>query len=211
MKENRKDLLTQPPQKVLLMYRSVIDMINEGIEINTIKVADITKRAGIGKGTAYEYFTTKEEIILKALMYQMLEFKISINDIIYSAATFQEKVYALLDFGYDHYDEGRTFYQILKILIGGYHVSDSLKQEFQELQQTNICKYWPEVQSIIFQAGIEEQILKQCDKKLYQLVFNSQVMAFIMLLHDNVKQGNPNANLEESKEFIYNSIVKLLG
>ena len=41
------------PQKVEMMFQAVIDMLNEGIDINTMKVQDITNRAGIGKGTAY--------------------------------------------------------------------------------------------------------------------------------------------------------------
>ena len=47
-------LICNPPKKVLAMYGAVIDLINEGCDINTLKVADITTRAGIGKGTAYE-------------------------------------------------------------------------------------------------------------------------------------------------------------
>ncbi|MGN0962864.1 MAG: TetR/AcrR family transcriptional regulator, partial [Clostridia bacterium] len=35
--------------------------------IRTLKVADIANRAGVGKGTVYEYFSSKEEIIQKAV------------------------------------------------------------------------------------------------------------------------------------------------
>ena len=56
-------LLLNPPEKVLAMYRAVVDLINEGNDIKVLKVSDITGCAGIGKGTAYEYFSSKEEII----------------------------------------------------------------------------------------------------------------------------------------------------
>ena len=62
-------LIHDPSQKVLAMYQAVIEFINEGCDINTLKVADITGRAGIGKGTAYEYFSSKEEIISSAILY----------------------------------------------------------------------------------------------------------------------------------------------
>lgn len=45
----KQRLLENPPEKVLLMYRAVVDMINEGCDVNTMKVSDITTRAGIGK------------------------------------------------------------------------------------------------------------------------------------------------------------------
>lgn len=57
------------PQKVRQLYTAVLELISEGIDVNTIKVSDITQRAGIGKGTAYDYFDTKEEIIVCALIH----------------------------------------------------------------------------------------------------------------------------------------------
>ena len=62
-------LLLNPPEKVLAMYRAVVDLINEGNDIRVLKVSDITGRAGIGKGTAYEYFSSKEEIISSSVLY----------------------------------------------------------------------------------------------------------------------------------------------
>ena len=35
--------------------------------VHTLRVADIAHRAGVGKGTVYEYFPSKEEIIQKAV------------------------------------------------------------------------------------------------------------------------------------------------
>ena len=57
------------PRKVGQLYNAVLELIEEGIDVNTIKVSDITQRAGIGKGTAYDYFDTKEDIIICALIY----------------------------------------------------------------------------------------------------------------------------------------------
>ena len=57
--------------KVLALYRAVLEFLDEGADINTIKVSDITRKAGIGKGTAYDYFKSREEIIVSALLYDM--------------------------------------------------------------------------------------------------------------------------------------------
>lgn len=55
--------------KVKAMYDAVLGLLNENADVNTMTVADITKKAGIGKGTAYEYFKSKEEIIAGAILY----------------------------------------------------------------------------------------------------------------------------------------------
>lgn len=53
------------------LYRAVGELIEEGADVNELKVSDITGRAGIGKGTAYEYFKNREDIISGAMIYQM--------------------------------------------------------------------------------------------------------------------------------------------
>ena len=57
------------PEKVRLLYEAVLAMVTDGWDINRMKVSDITAQAGIGKGTAYEYFSSKEEIIANAVLY----------------------------------------------------------------------------------------------------------------------------------------------
>lgn len=57
--------------KVKALYEAVEELIFENIDVKGIKVSDITERAGIGKGTAYEYFRNKEEIISSALLYHI--------------------------------------------------------------------------------------------------------------------------------------------
>lgn len=43
-------LLLNPPEKVLAMYRAVVDLINEGSDIKALKVSDITDAPGSEKG-----------------------------------------------------------------------------------------------------------------------------------------------------------------
>ena len=54
-----------------MLYEAVLAMVTDGWDINRMKVSDITAQAGIGKGTAYEYFSSKEEIIANAVLYDV--------------------------------------------------------------------------------------------------------------------------------------------
>lgn len=56
-----------PKEKAI--YQAVIELFEEGADVNNLTVSEITARAGIGKGTAYEYFSGKEEMIAKAFFY----------------------------------------------------------------------------------------------------------------------------------------------
>lgn len=57
----------QPKEQAI--YQAVLALFEDGADINNITVSEITGRAGIGKGTAYEYFSGKEEMIAKAFLY----------------------------------------------------------------------------------------------------------------------------------------------
>ncbi|MCM1065455.1 MAG: TetR/AcrR family transcriptional regulator [Eubacterium sp.] len=59
------------PPKVLRMYDAVIQLIEEGEDVSGIRVSTITDRAGIGKGTAYDYFDSKEDIIACAVVFHI--------------------------------------------------------------------------------------------------------------------------------------------
>ena len=61
----------QVPPKATAMYRAVSTLLREDKDISEMSVSMITGLAGIGKGTAYEYFDSKEEIIVCALLYEI--------------------------------------------------------------------------------------------------------------------------------------------
>ncbi len=62
--------------KEIDLFEGIAKLLNEGRSIHELKVADIASAAGMGKGTAYEYFSSKEEIIHEAIRYRIcLEFK----------------------------------------------------------------------------------------------------------------------------------------
>ena len=66
-----REALNQVPPKVIAMYRAVSTLLRENKDIPEMSVSMITGLAGIGKGTAYEYFDSKEEIIVCALLYEI--------------------------------------------------------------------------------------------------------------------------------------------
>lgn len=61
----------QVPPKVIAMYGAVSTLLQEDKDISEMSVSMITAMAGIGKGTAYQYFDSKEEIIVYALLYEI--------------------------------------------------------------------------------------------------------------------------------------------
>ena len=80
------------PQKVRQLYTAVLELIASGVDVNAIKVSDITQKAGIGKGTAYDYFDTKEDIIICALIYAVSGMIHRIKEEMNQYHTFREQI-----------------------------------------------------------------------------------------------------------------------
>ena len=85
------------PPKVLLMYRAIEQLIAEGTDLNTVKVSTITGLAGIGKGTAYDYFESKDDMIACALLYQIGIISYKLSKALESQESFAAQITFLLD------------------------------------------------------------------------------------------------------------------
>lgn len=85
-------------EKELLLYQAVIELLDEGIEVHQIKVSDITNRAGVGKGTAYEYFSSKEEMITKAVYWHGNQRFLELVDTLNAKKSLRAQVMAMFDF-----------------------------------------------------------------------------------------------------------------
>lgn len=78
--------------KVKAIYQAVFELFEEGADLNSLTVSEITKKAGIGKGTAYEYFSDKEEMIAKAIFYNVEMFCQKINEGVAKEKSLYDKI-----------------------------------------------------------------------------------------------------------------------
>lgn len=85
------------PEKVLLLYRAVGELIEEGADVSKTCVLAITKRAGIGKGTAYDYFETKEDMIACALVFYAKRAAEKISSALLKQKDFEQQLLFMMD------------------------------------------------------------------------------------------------------------------
>lgn len=85
------------PPKVLLIYEAIEHLIAEGRDLNSVKVSTITELAGIGKGTAYDYFETKDDIIACALIYQIKIISNTLCEALKKQESFAAQIAFLMD------------------------------------------------------------------------------------------------------------------
>lgn len=124
--ENISDM----PPKVLLMYKAVEELITEGVDINDIRVSTITDRAGIGKGTAYDYFDTKEDILAGAIVYYLRKFVDEMNEMLSGCSSFMEQVHALIEGMENNKEKQQCIIKYIHVLTDKSGVNRLIQERF---------------------------------------------------------------------------------
>lgn len=117
------------PPKVLQLYQAVVELIEEGADAGSLRVSTITDRAGIGKGTAYEYFDTKEEIVACALVYYIQEMFRWLGEELLRKESFAEQMTYLMEEIGRESSRKHCFLRILHILTDNSEFSRLIQQK----------------------------------------------------------------------------------
>ena len=174
--------------KVKALYEAVEELIFENIDVKEIKVSDITERAGIGKGTAYEYFRNKEEIISSAMLYhidlicrQMIEKLEELKDI--------PKTMQLLLCCMDEEIKKRDcLVQFIHLLSDNGLIGKVLQKKIKERNQ-ELCMP-KDVIAHMIQGGIENgDINKELPLDYVSMEIASRVLIYIIYITDDDKNG----------------------
>lgn len=207
----KKKQTAEIPEKVLLIYQAVPQMLKEGADINTLKVSEITERAGIGKGTAYEYFSSKEELITRALLFYIEKKVNDIENISESQNSFPDKIHAVLDYVEQNFDDIRGFCMLVRIGTGSYEISEPLKNEYERMQETFDCHRMDYLIDRMIEQGRQEGILTQNNTFLCRMAFASQMMMYTAALLQQEKADLNVPGTEKLKTFVYHALVKSLN
>ena len=143
--------------------------------ISNITISQIAKAAGIGKGTVYEYFKNKDEIVFELVEILMQEHNKQKEAQLNKLISTREKVKKFFDFFY--VDEDQELREIYKQFTA---IALSSTNEDMLDFQTQCYFLYEEWMEAIIQEGIEKKELKAEIKELIMGIFAFTQGAFIM-------------------------------
>lgn len=191
--------------KVEALFRAVGDLIEEGVDINVIKVSDITQRAGIGKGTAYEYFSNKEEIIASAMVYQVNAICAQIETEIMKLEHFSSIISYIMDCMEREIQKRDCVIKYIHIMTDNGIISKILKQMIGKRDET-ICMPEDLLQKIIM-LGIENGEIRNTLPLDYMcMTVAAKLMVYAIYLADEQKEGR--SGIEEMHKMVQSSLLK---
>lgn len=126
-----KETREQLPEKVLLLYEAVGRLIEEDADIENLSVLDITQKAGIGKGTAYDYFETKEEIIMYAILFNLEQTMEQFTVQLMENGTFRERITFALNAAGQNMKERNCILKYVHLMLGASQVGKLLRERME--------------------------------------------------------------------------------
>lgn len=195
-------------QKQIAIFKAVIALIDEGADINNLKVSEITNRAGIGKGTAYEYFKSKEEIIVKALLYDAGQRMEEIQSIMARCTTTKDRIYQIFDWIEQDAEQKNSITQLFNLSNDSFGFTSSLKEAVWEHRRD--CEDMWRVLAEFGEEGVREGVFrKELPEPLRSTALISQLIPFI--LYVNRKSNTDHVTPQVMKDFLYDNIIRILG
>ena len=193
------------PPKVEMMFRAVLDMVNEGNDINTMKVQDITKRAGIGKGTAYEYFSSKEELIGGAIDWNLRSEILGLQESVEKENCFREKIYCILNFMEDRVKSQNNLMQMMGTTADSCCITPGMKASLQKSCYPELIRAFLDE---VMHHGICEGVLNANGSEYNRntSLVSQLIMFLVYLKQDDTYKMEP---MEAVKERIYQNLLIL--
>ena len=196
------EALDQIPAKVLQMYRAVVRLIAEGAEPAKLRVSTITEEAEIGKGTAYEYFDSKEEIVVCAVAHQMQTMIAVLEKELLRRRSFREQLEFLLDEISTQEEQNNCFFRLVHLMTDN---SEFSRQIRQRLESDAFRQYSP-VQMFrkVLGEAIERGELRK-DIPLDYMVYTlgARVLAYMVA----VSLGGIEMTFSQMRELVYQGIL----
>ena len=186
------------------MYTAVCSLIEEGCDIHRLKVADITAKAGIGKGTAYEYFRSKDELLVRALQYDYYLNCRRIEEALEKGKTFREDVEVMFEQIELCSANKRLTMQFLKLL-------DEIREKDETCVREHVAeelKIFTRLLDRVREMGQKEGcISSSIPPECVRLELGSKFMGYYIFLQTE----KPEEERTEMKNFLYHTMIKSLG
>ncbi len=166
--------------------------------IKNITISELAKAAGIGKGTVYEYFKNKEDIVFEIVNVFIDEYNEGLLKRIEIAKNTFEKLLIFFEFFYKDSEFINHYKEFLAISLT--HPSKEML-EFK----TKTKKFYYSVLEKILKEGIKNKELKKSALKIKKIIYNMAIGLFIETQTTNLVE-NKKEEFEKELKTVYQLI-----
>lgn len=202
--------ISSPPEKMKMMFEAVSELIKERKDTKSLTVSDITKKAGIGKGTAYEYFSSKDELIANALMYEY-SYKIhELTQMAFGTEKFEDRCYNVMDWICKNKEYNQMFANLLKVSFGEIHPNNVTDCESRKFLMQAKEFFYGKI-DVFMEDGYKQGVFTEENIGKRSLAILSAMVEYAFITMGPREERYHLVSDEEMRKFIYDSMVKSLN
>lgn len=197
--------------KEISIFNGVLKLARQGADVTKITSRQIASAAGMGKATIYDYFSTKEEIVMGALGWSMSQQAADFAAAMDATPDFADKMNIIYGGIIDRVaDTGSIFHLLLQISGGRKHSA---------IPETEICtplrRQLMEFIQILYgvlsdgykQGVLKTDVTQRSNQPYVRMVFFSNVFAVASRARDKFHPQPPQTIIENA----YRMLIKALG
>lgn len=190
--------------KALAACQAVLDLLNEGADINTMTVSQVAERAGVGKGTLYDYFTSKEEMVVSAILFEVERIAEELERLVEKEPGFQQKIYGIFDCMERNRGENNGICRFIKLTNRTFSMGKALQQEMEKKKEEMGCIYRV-LEHLCADAETEGLIDCTLPREIQVMTMASKFLMFLLYLENarDLEHFHPDA----MKGFLYKGLL----
>lgn len=189
--------------KALAIYQAVLALLDEGVDINSMKVSQVAALAGIGKGTVYDYFPSKEEMVVCAVLYEVQRMMKEICTQVEQTTTFKEKIYRVFSYLEENVGESQSLGRFMRLVDHTFGMGCSMRV-LMERKKEEVCSL-PNALDDLYQEAKKEGLVEEVPISVAGATMLTKFMTYLM--HLAQKEDLSGINREWLKEFLYQGIL----
>jgi AcrR family transcriptional regulator len=191
------------------IYEAVLSLINEKRDMFSIKVADIAERADMGKGTIYEYFESKEQLIAQAIIYSVNVNIQSLESNVTDRCTFKESYFKLMSSIGAIMDNNMTLFRYMALNEHDFSMKRAMekviKEQFESIRDTCLNMF-----EKLADKGLREGLIRAKPPR-YQVCIAANNSMMCLYAHKQRFKEFICVSEEELEEKAYEMFLKLLN
>lgn len=191
--------------KELLVFEGMLNLAREGKFSKEIKTDDIAKKAGIGKGTLYNYFSSKEEIIKKTILFYMQQKFEQVYLSLNTLNSFKDMCYKI----FDAISALHAAHEDLSAFLSALTQEEIMEYMKSCYNQKNLNLDIQEIFTKLITLGKNEKLITNNDKDYICWVFLSAFASLFALTQPCVP-NIANKSDKTLKEYTYKMIINAL-
>lgn len=161
-------------EKQIQVFTGVLTLARQGVDMGSLRVQQIADAAGLGKGTLYEYFSSKEEILASTVHWCLTQILNRLDRIMENPGSFEEHVAGMLRALWDTLLGDATMYHSLSSGMKGKQPACC---QFTEAQKDLLERLQTLEQALIAQGRAEGMIRPDYTDDYCRCVMETALMA----------------------------------